>query len=149
MQRGSARDHFDHTVAARSPSAPCETAARAGSAQTPGNMEKMARYTATRPQIQSDFMKQSRGRVPHIPRAHFHDRRYPRDSVPNPPTDCPRVSGNDIKKFRASIAVDDINGTITATDARGRVHTFYRVACAETRPSVSSTSDKDRSGLKE
>ena len=149
MQRGSARDHFDHTVAARSPSAPCETAARAGSAQTPGNMEKMARYTATRPQIQSDFMKQSRGRVPHIPRAHFHDRRYPRDSVPNPPTDCPRVSGNDIKKFRASIAVDDINGTITATDARGRAHTFYKVACAETRPPVSSTSDKNRSGLKE
>ena len=67
MQRGSARDHFDHTVAARSPSAPCETAARAGSAQTPGNMEKMARYTATRPQIQSDFMKQSPGRVPRAP----------------------------------------------------------------------------------
>ena len=112
-------------------------------------MEKMARYTATRPQIQSDFMKQSRGRVPHIPRAHFHDRRYPRDSVPNPPTDCPRVSGNDIKKFRASIAVDDINGTITATDARGRVHTFHKVACTETRPAVSPTSHKNRSGLKE
>ena len=30
-------------------------------------MEKMARYTATRPQIQSDFMKQSRGRVPRAP----------------------------------------------------------------------------------
>ena len=149
MQRGSARDHFDHTVAARSPSAPCETAARAGSAQTPGNMEKMARYTATRPQIQSDFMKQSRGRVPHIPRAHFHDRRYPRDCVPQPPADCPRVRGPAVTAFRDSVAVDDINGTITATDARGRVHTFYRVACAETRPSVSSTSDKDRSGLKE
>ena len=37
----------------------------------------------------------------------------------------------------------------TATDARGRVHTFYRVACAETRPAVSSTSHKNRSGLKE
>ena len=112
-------------------------------------MASNARYTATRPQIQSDFMKQSRGRVPAPPRAHFHDRRYPRDSVPNPPTDCPRVSGNDIKKFRASIAVDDINGTITATDARGRVHTFHKVACAETRPAVSSTSDENRSGLKE
>ena len=149
MQRGSARDHFDHTVAARSPSAPCETAARAGSAQTPGNMEKMARYTATRPQIQSDFMKQCRGRVPAPPRAHFYDRRYPRDSVPAPPADCPRLSGPAVTAFRASVAVDDINGTITATDARGRVHTFHKVACAETRPSVSSTSDKDRSGLKE
>ena len=68
--------------------------------------------------------------------------------MPNPPTDCPRVSGNDIKKFRASIAVDDINGTITATDARGRVHTFHKVACTETRPPVSSTSH-NRSGLKE
>ena len=36
-----------------------QDAAHAGSAQTPGKMEKMARYTATRPQIQSDFMKQS------------------------------------------------------------------------------------------
>ena len=112
-------------------------------------MEKMARYTATRPQIQSDFMKQSRGRVPPTMRAHFCDRRYPRDSVPPPPAACPRLSGPAITEFRASVAVDDINGTITATDARGRVHTFYRVACAETRPSVSSTSDKDRSGLKE
>jgi hypothetical protein len=30
-------------------------------------MEKMAIYTATRPQIQSDFMKQCRGRVPRAP----------------------------------------------------------------------------------
>ena len=112
-------------------------------------MEKMARYTATRPQIQSDFMKQSRRRVPPTMRAQFYGRRYPRDCVPNPPADCPRVRGPGIAAFRASVAVDDINGTITATDARGRVHTFYRVACAETRPSVSSTSDKDRSGLKE
>ena len=105
MQRGSARDHFDHTVAARSPSAPCETAARAGSAQTPGNMEKMARYTATRPQIQSDFMKQSRRRVPPTMRAQFYGRRYPRDCVPNPPADCPRVRGPGIAAFRASVAV--------------------------------------------
>ena len=75
--------------------------------------------------------------------------RYPRDSVPHPPADCPRVRGPAITAFRASVAVDDINGTITATDARGRVHTFHRVACTETRPAVSSTSDKDRSGLKE
>ena len=148
MQRGSARDHFDHTVAARSPSAPCETAARAGSAQTPGNMEKMARYTATRPQIQSDFMKQSRRRVPPTMRAQFYGRRYPRDCVPPPPADCPRMSGPAITKFRDSIAVDEAAGTITATDARGRVHTFYKVACTETRPPVSSTSH-NRSGLKE
>ena len=57
------------------------------------------------------------------------------------------MSGPAITAFRDSVAVDDINGTITATDARGRVHTFYRVACAETRHPVSS--DKDRSGLKE
>ena len=112
-------------------------------------MKKMARYTATRPQIQSDFMKQSRGRVPPTMRAQFYGRRYPRDSVPHPPADCPRVRGPAVTAFRASIAVDDINGTITATDARGRVHTFHKVACAETRPSVSSTSDKNRSGLKE
>ena len=149
MQRGSARDHFDHTVAARSPSAPCETAARAGSAQTPGNMEKMARYTATRPQIQSDFMKQSRRRVPPTMRAQFYGRRYPRDCVPNPPADCPRVRGPGIAAFRASVAVDDINGTITATDARGRVHTFHKVACTETHPAVSPTSHKNRSGLNE
>ena len=61
------RVRHDHAVAARSPGAPYETAARAGSAQTPGNMEKMARYTATRPQIQSDFMKQRRGHVPRAP----------------------------------------------------------------------------------
>ena len=67
MQLGCLRDRHDHAVAARSPGAPYETAARAGSAQTPGNMEKMARYTATRPQIQSDFMKQRRGRVPRAP----------------------------------------------------------------------------------
>ena len=149
MVQGSARDRHDHDVAARSPGAPYETAARAGSAQTPGNMEKMARYTATRPQIQSDFMKQCRGRVPPTMRAQLYGRRYPRDSVPPPPADCPRVAGPAVTTFRDSVAVDDINGTITATDARGRVHTFYRVACAETRPSVSSTSDKDRSGLKE
>ena len=76
-------------------------------------------------------------------------RRYPRDSVPDPPADCPRVRGPAITTFRDSVAVDDINGTITATDARGRVHTFYKVACAETRPAVSSTSDENRSGLKE
>ncbi len=149
MQRGSARDHFDHTVAARSPSAPCETAARAGSAQTPGNMEKMARYTATRPQIQSDFMKQSRRRVPPTMRAQFYGRRYPRDSVPAPPADCPLINGPAVTAFRDSVAVDDINGTITATDARGRVHTFHKVACTETRPAVSPTSHKNRSGLKE
>ena len=44
-----------------------QDATRAGSAQTPSNMDKMARYTAARPQIQSDFMKQSRGRVPRAP----------------------------------------------------------------------------------
>ena len=137
MVQGSARDRHDHDVAARSPGAPYETAARAGSAQTPGNMEKMARYTATRPQIQSDFMKQSRGRVSPTKSAHFHDRRYPRDSVPAPPADCPRLSGPAVTAFRASVAVDDINGTITATDARGRVHTFYRVACVETLPPAS------------
>ena len=137
MVQGSARDRHDHDVAARSPGAPYETAARAGSAQTPGNMEKMARYTATRPQIQSDFMKQSRGRVPPTPRAHFYGRRYPRDCVPKPPADCPRVRGPAVTAFRASVAVDDINGTITATDARGRVHTFYRVACVETLPPAS------------
>ena len=76
-------------------------------------------------------------------------RRYPRDSVPDPPADCPRVRGPAITTFRDSVAVDDINGTITATDARGRAHTFYKVACAETRPPVSTTSDKNRSGLKE
>jgi len=65
--RAIARDRHDHAVAARYHLAPYETAARAGSAQTPGNMEKMARYTATRPQIQSDFMKQRRGRVPRAP----------------------------------------------------------------------------------
>ena len=64
MQKGCARDRHDHAVAARSPGAPYATAARAGSAQKPSPMDKMARYTATRPQIQSDFMKQSRGRVP-------------------------------------------------------------------------------------
>ena len=149
MVQGFARDRHDNAVAARSPGAPYETAARAGSAQTPSPMDKMARYTATRPQIQSDFMKQCRGRVPAPPRAHFYDRRYPRDSVPAPPADCPRLSGPAVTAFRASVAVDDINGTITATDARGRVHTFYRVACAETRPAVSSTSHKNRSGLKE
>ena len=101
-------------------------------------MEKMARYTATRPQIQSDFMKQCRGRVPPTMRAHFYGRRYPRDSVPPPPADCPRVAGPAVTTFRDSVAVDDINGTITATDARGRVHTFHKVACAETRPAVSS-----------
>ena len=100
-------------------------------------MEKMARYTATRPQIQSDFMKQCRGRVPPTMRAHVYDRRYPRDSVPNPPADCPRMTGPAVTAFRASVAVDDINGTITATDARGRVHTFYRVACMETLPPAS------------
>ena len=57
------------------------------------------------------------------------------------------MTGPAVTAFRASVAVDDINGTITATDARGRVHTFYKVACSETRPPVSS--DKDRSGLKE
>ena len=149
MQKGCARDRHDHAVAARYHLAPYETAARAGSTKKPSPMDKMARYTATRPQIQSDFMKQCRGRVPAPPRAHFYDRRYPRDSVPAPPADCPRVRGPAITAFRASVAVDDINGTITATDARGRVHTFYRVACAETRHPVSSTSDKDRSGLKE
>ena len=112
-------------------------------------MEKMARYTATRPQIQSDFMKQSRGRVSPTKSAHFHDRRYPRDSVPAPPADCPRLSGPAVTAFRGSVAVDDINGTITATDARGRVHTFHKVACMETRLPVSSTSDENRSGLKE
>ena len=147
--KGCARDRRDHVLAARYHLAPYETATRAGSAQTPSKMEKMARYTATRPQIQSDFMKQSRGRVPAPPRAHFYERRYPRDCVPPPPADCPRMSGPAITKFRDSIAVDQAAGTITATDARGRVHTFYRVACAETRPSVSSTSDKNRSGLKE
>lgn len=147
MQKGCARDRHDHVLAARYHLAPYETAARAGSAQTPSPMEKMARYTATRPQIQSDFMKQSRGRVPHTTRAHFYDRRYPRDSVPRPPADCPRVRGPAVTAFRASVAVDDINGTITATDARGRVHTFHKVACAETRLPVSS--DKNRSGLKE
>ena len=147
--RGCALDRHDHAVAARSPGAPYEAPPTQAAQQTPSNMEKMARYTATRPQIQSDFMKQSRGRVPHTTRAHFYDRRYPRDSVPPPPADCPRLSGPAITAFRASVAVDDINGTITATDARGRAHTFYRVACAETRPSVSSTSDKNRSGLKE
>ena len=149
MQLGSARDRHDHAVAARSPGTPYETAARAGSAQTPRKMDKMAFYTATRPQIQSDFMKQCRGRVPPTMRAQLYGRRYPRDSVPHPPADCPRVRGPAITTFRDSIAVDDINGTITATDARGRVHTFHKVACAETRPSVSSTSDKNRSGLKE
>ena len=59
------------------------------------------------------------------------------------------MSGPAVTAFRASVAVDDINGTITATDARGRVHTFYKVACAESHPPVSSTSDKNRSGLKE
>ena len=103
-------------------------------------MASNARYTATRPQIQSDFMKQCRGRVPAPPRAHFYERRYPRDCVPPPPADCPRVSGPAITKFRDSIAVDDAAGTITATDARGRVHTFHKVACTETRPPVSSTS---------
>ena len=142
-------DRHDHAVAARSPGAPYEAPPTQAAQQTPSNMEKMARYTATRPQIQSDFMKQSRRRVPPTMRAQFYGRRYPRDCVPNPPADCPRVRGPGIAAFRASVAVDDINGTITATDARGRVHTFYRVACAETRPSVSSTSDKDRSGLKE
>ena len=111
-------------------------------------MASNARYKATRPQIQSDFMKQSRGRVPAPPRAHFYERRYPRDCVPPPPADCPRVSGPAITKFRDSIAVDEAAGTITATDARGRVHTFYKVACTETRPPVSSTSH-NRSGLKE
>ena len=48
------------------------------------------------------------------------------------------MSGPAITKFRDSIAVDDAAGTITATDARGRVHTFYKVACTETRPPVSS-----------
>ena len=67
FSRGCALDRHDHAVAARSPGAPSKTAARAGSAQTPSTMEKMARYTATRPQIQSDFMKQSRGRVPRAP----------------------------------------------------------------------------------
>ena len=67
MQKGCARDRHDHVLAARYHLAPYETAARAGSAQTPSPMEKMARYTATRPQIQSDFMKQSRGRVPRTP----------------------------------------------------------------------------------
>ena len=80
MAKTDAGDRNDHIVSARSPGAPYETAARAGSARTPSNMEKMARYTATRPQIQSDFMKQSRGRVPPATRAHFYDRRYPRDS---------------------------------------------------------------------
>ena len=112
-------------------------------------MASNARYTATRPQIQSDFMKQCRGRVPAPPRAHFYEPRYRRDCVPPPPADCPRVSGPAITKFRDSIAVDEAAGTITATDARGRVHTFYKVACTETRPPVSSTSDKNRSGLKE
>ena len=149
MQKGCARDRHDHAVAARYHLAPYATGARAGSAQTPGNMDKMARYTATRPQIQSDFMKQSRGGVPPTMRAHFYGRRYPRDSVPPPPADCPRVAGPAVTTFRDSVAVDDINGTITATDARGRVHTFHKVACAETRHPVSSTSDKDRSGLKE
>ena len=137
MVQGSARDRHDHDVAARSPGAPYETAARAGSTKKPSPMDKMARYTATRPQIQSDFMKQCRGRVPAPPRAHFYDRRYPRDSVPAPPADCPRLSGPAVTAFRASVAVDDINGTITATDARGRVHTFYRVACVETLPPAS------------
>ena len=146
--KGCARDRRDHVLAARYHLAPYETATRAGSAQTPSKMEKMARYTATRPQIQSDFMKQSRGRVPAPPRAHFYDRRYPRDCVPPPPADCPRMSGPAITKFRDSIAVDEAAGTITATDARGRVHTFYKVACTETRPPVSSTSH-NRSGLKE
>ena len=59
------------------------------------------------------------------------------------------MSGPAVTAFRASVAVDDINGTITATDARGRAHTFYKVACTETRHPVSPTSDKDRSGLKE
>ena len=59
------------------------------------------------------------------------------------------MRGPAITAFRASVAVDDINGTITATDARGRAHTFHKVACAETRHPVSSTSHKNRSGLKE
>ena len=59
------------------------------------------------------------------------------------------MTGPAVTAFRASVAVDDINGTVTATDARGRVHTFHKVACMETRLPVSSTSDKDRSGLKE
>ena len=112
-------------------------------------MASNARYTATRPQIQSDFMKQSRGRVPRATRVTNRCCRYPRDCVPPPPADCPRVSGPAITKFRDSIAVDEAAGTITATDARGRVHTFHKVACAETRPAVSSTSDENRSGLKE
>ena len=66
--------------------------------------------------------------------------RYPRDSVPNPPADCPRVRGPAVTAFRASVAVDDAAGTITATDARGRTHTFYKVACTETRHPVSPTS---------
>ena len=57
MVKAFARERYDHIVSARSPGAPYETATRAGSAQTPSKMEKMARYTATRPQIQSDFMK--------------------------------------------------------------------------------------------
>ena len=62
-----ARVRHDHAVAARYQLAPYETATRAGSAQTPSKMDKMAFYTATRPQIQSDFMKQCRGRVPRAP----------------------------------------------------------------------------------
>ena len=65
--RKLARDRYDHIVSARSPSAPSKTPRAQASAQTPSPMEKMARYTATRPQIQSDFMKQRRGRVPRAP----------------------------------------------------------------------------------
>ena len=65
--KGCARDRRDHVLAARYHLAPYETATRAGSAQTPSKMDKMAFYTATRPPIQSDFMKQSRGRVPRTP----------------------------------------------------------------------------------
>ena len=149
MQLGCLRDRHDHAVAARSPGAPYETATRAGKhpkAQSHGKNGALHGDAPADPVRLHEAVPRPRPTRSRVTKRYG---RYPRDCVPDPPADCPRVSGPAVTAFRASVAVDDINGTITATDARGRVHRFYRVACAETRHPVSSTSDKDRSGLKE
>ena len=138
MQKGCARDRRDHVLAARDHLAPYETATRAGKHPKAQSHEKNGALHGDAPADPVRLHEAVPRPRPTRTRVTNRYCRYPRDSVPAPPADCPRLSGPAVTAFRASVAVDDINGTITATDARGRVHTFHKVACAETRPAVSS-----------